>query len=58
MLAQGGHAVLTLMSLLLLLWHQAAPIEVPQDRKSLRNHLIHSDMLHVCENSFGQKGVG
>ncbi|TKS71165.1 Neurofascin Precursor [Collichthys lucidus] len=33
MLAQGGHAVLTLMSLLLLLWHQAAPIEVPQDLK-------------------------
>lgn len=41
MLGQGGHAALTLMSLLLLLWHEAAPIEVPQDRKSLRIHLIH-----------------
>ncbi|XP_027128779.1 neurofascin homolog (chicken) a [Larimichthys crocea] len=37
MLAQGGHAVLTLMSLLLLLWHQAAPIEVPQDPKILQD---------------------
>ncbi|XP_008294285.1 neurofascin homolog (chicken) a isoform X2 [Stegastes partitus] len=33
MLGQVGHAALALMSLLLLLWHEAAPIEVPQDLK-------------------------
>ncbi|XP_044205093.1 neurofascin homolog (chicken) a isoform X9 [Thunnus albacares] len=33
MLGQGGHAALALMSLLILLWHEAAPIEVPQDLK-------------------------
>ncbi|XP_070814996.1 neurofascin homolog (chicken) a isoform X2 [Chaetodon trifascialis] len=33
MFGQGGHAALALMSLLLLLWHDAAPIEVPQDLK-------------------------
>ncbi|XP_029359082.1 neurofascin homolog (chicken) a isoform X3 [Echeneis naucrates] len=33
MLRQGRHAALTLMSLLLLLWHEAMPIEVPQDVK-------------------------
>uniref|UniRef100_A0A3Q1AGX5 Neural cell adhesion molecule L1 n=1 Tax=Amphiprion ocellaris TaxID=80972 RepID=A0A3Q1AGX5_AMPOC len=33
MLGQGGHAALALMSLLLLLWQEAAPIEVPQDVK-------------------------
>ncbi|XP_077948412.1 neurofascin homolog (chicken) a isoform X8 [Gasterosteus aculeatus] len=33
MLGQGGHGVLALMSLVLTLWHQAAPIEVPQDLK-------------------------
>ncbi|XP_070693830.1 neurofascin homolog (chicken) a isoform X3 [Pempheris klunzingeri] len=37
MLGQGGHAALTLMSLLLLLWHEAAPIEVPQDPKILQD---------------------
>ncbi|KAG7229511.1 hypothetical protein INR49_031935 [Caranx melampygus] len=35
MLGQGGHAALTLVSLLLLLWHKATPIEVPQDAKIL-----------------------
>lgn len=38
MLGQDGHVALALMSLLLLLWREAAPIEVPQDRKSLSNH--------------------
>ncbi|KAL7407095.1 hypothetical protein ABVT39_002922 [Epinephelus coioides] len=33
MLGQGGHVALALVSLLLLLWHEAAPIEVPQDLK-------------------------
>ncbi|XP_044068782.1 neurofascin homolog (chicken) a isoform X2 [Siniperca chuatsi] len=33
MLGQGGHVALALMSLLLLLWREAAPIEVPQDLK-------------------------
>ncbi|XP_047204092.1 neurofascin homolog (chicken) a isoform X18 [Girardinichthys multiradiatus] len=33
MLAKGGHPALTLMSLLLLLWKEAAGIEVPQDSK-------------------------
>ncbi|XP_037303949.2 neurofascin homolog (chicken) a isoform X2 [Pungitius pungitius] len=33
MLGQGGHRVLALMSLVLTLWHEAAPIEVPQDLK-------------------------
>lgn len=42
MLGQGGHAALALMLLLLLLWRQAAPIEVPQDRKSLSNN-------HICK---------
>ncbi|XP_059185771.1 neurofascin homolog (chicken) a isoform X3 [Centropristis striata] len=36
MLGQGGHEALALMSLLLLLWHGAAPIEVPQDPKILQ----------------------
>lgn len=40
MLGQGGHMALTLMSLLLLLWHEAALIEVPDDRKSHSNHQI------------------
>ncbi|XP_069370315.1 neurofascin homolog (chicken) a isoform X23 [Paralichthys olivaceus] len=33
MLGQGRHTALALMSLLLLLWHEATPIEVPQDPK-------------------------
>ncbi|XP_078027675.1 neurofascin homolog (chicken) a isoform X17 [Epinephelus lanceolatus] len=33
MLGQGSHVALALVSLLLLLWHEAAPIEVPQDLK-------------------------
>nr|XP_019959852.1 PREDICTED: neurofascin isoform X3 [Paralichthys olivaceus]XP_019959853.1 PREDICTED: neurofascin isoform X3 [Paralichthys olivaceus] len=33
MLGQGRHTALALMSLLLLLWHEATPIEVPQDLK-------------------------
>ncbi|XP_022601298.1 neurofascin isoform X2 [Seriola dumerili] len=33
MLGQDGRAALTVMSLLLLLWHEATPIEVPQDVK-------------------------
>ncbi|XP_029283412.1 neurofascin homolog (chicken) a isoform X15 [Cottoperca gobio] len=33
MLGQGGHVVLAFMSSLLLLWREAAPIEVPQDLK-------------------------
>ncbi|XP_068451047.1 neurofascin homolog (chicken) a isoform X20 [Clinocottus analis] len=33
MSGQGGHVALALMSLVLLLWRQAAPIEVPQDLK-------------------------
>ncbi|XP_076012531.1 neurofascin homolog (chicken) a isoform X2 [Genypterus blacodes] len=33
MLAQGRHVALAVLSLLLLLWHRAAPIEVPQDLK-------------------------
>ncbi|XP_054866804.1 neurofascin homolog (chicken) a isoform X26 [Amphiprion ocellaris] len=37
MLGQGGHAALALMSLLLLLWQEAAPIEVPQDAKILQD---------------------
>ncbi|XP_030276505.1 neurofascin homolog (chicken) a isoform X18 [Sparus aurata] len=37
MLGQGGHAALALMLLLLLLWRQAAPIEVPQDPKILQD---------------------
>lgn len=37
MLGQGGHAALALMSLLILLWHEAAPIEVPQDPKILQD---------------------
>ncbi|XP_070815005.1 neurofascin homolog (chicken) a isoform X10 [Chaetodon trifascialis] len=37
MFGQGGHAALALMSLLLLLWHDAAPIEVPQDPKILQD---------------------
>ncbi|XP_077948430.1 neurofascin homolog (chicken) a isoform X21 [Gasterosteus aculeatus] len=37
MLGQGGHGVLALMSLVLTLWHQAAPIEVPQDPKILQD---------------------
>ncbi|XP_029359081.1 neurofascin homolog (chicken) a isoform X2 [Echeneis naucrates] len=37
MLRQGRHAALTLMSLLLLLWHEAMPIEVPQDAKILQD---------------------
>ncbi|XP_008294295.1 neurofascin homolog (chicken) a isoform X11 [Stegastes partitus] len=37
MLGQVGHAALALMSLLLLLWHEAAPIEVPQDLKILQD---------------------
>lgn len=41
MLGQGGHVALAVMSLLLLLLHEAAPIEVPQDRKSLSNHQIY-----------------
>ncbi|XP_049423233.1 neurofascin homolog (chicken) a isoform X6 [Epinephelus fuscoguttatus] len=37
MLGQGGHVALALVSLLLLLWHEAAPIEVPQDPKILQD---------------------
>ncbi|XP_037303967.2 neurofascin homolog (chicken) a isoform X17 [Pungitius pungitius] len=37
MLGQGGHRVLALMSLVLTLWHEAAPIEVPQDPKILQD---------------------
>ncbi|XP_041818852.1 neurofascin homolog (chicken) a [Chelmon rostratus] len=37
MFGQGGHAALALMSLLLLLWQEAAPIEVPQDPKILQD---------------------
>ncbi|XP_044068842.1 neurofascin homolog (chicken) a isoform X9 [Siniperca chuatsi] len=37
MLGQGGHVALALMSLLLLLWREAAPIEVPQDPKILQD---------------------
>ncbi|XP_037620738.1 neurofascin homolog (chicken) a isoform X16 [Sebastes umbrosus] len=33
MSGQGGHVALALMSLLLLLWREAAPIEVPNDLK-------------------------
>ena len=33
MLAQGGQVALAVVSSLLLLWQQAASIEVPQDRK-------------------------
>ncbi|KAM7402785.1 hypothetical protein PAMP_017996 [Pampus punctatissimus] len=33
MLGQGGHVALALVSLVILLWHEAAPIEVPQDLK-------------------------
>ncbi|XP_036956828.1 neurofascin homolog (chicken) a isoform X15 [Acanthopagrus latus] len=33
MMGQGAHAALALVLLLLLLWRQAAPIEVPQDLK-------------------------
>ncbi|XP_039654946.1 neurofascin homolog (chicken) a isoform X26 [Perca fluviatilis] len=37
MLGQGGHVALVHMSLLLLLWREAAPIEVPQDAKILQD---------------------
>ncbi|XP_068451031.1 neurofascin homolog (chicken) a isoform X5 [Clinocottus analis] len=37
MSGQGGHVALALMSLVLLLWRQAAPIEVPQDPKILQD---------------------
>ncbi|XP_022601300.1 neurofascin isoform X3 [Seriola dumerili] len=37
MLGQDGRAALTVMSLLLLLWHEATPIEVPQDAKILQD---------------------
>ncbi|XP_078105468.1 neurofascin homolog (chicken) a isoform X2 [Sander vitreus] len=37
MLGQGGHVALVHMSLLLLLWREAAPIEVPQDPKILQD---------------------
>ncbi|XP_078027345.1 neurofascin homolog (chicken) a isoform X7 [Epinephelus lanceolatus] len=37
MLGQGSHVALALVSLLLLLWHEAAPIEVPQDPKILQD---------------------
>ncbi|XP_032369033.1 neurofascin homolog (chicken) a isoform X3 [Etheostoma spectabile] len=37
MLGQGGHVTLVHMSLLLLLWSKAAPIEVPQDPKILQD---------------------
>ncbi|KAM7423391.1 hypothetical protein PAMA_011110 [Pampus argenteus] len=37
MLGQGGHAALALVSLVILLWHEAAPIEVPQDPKILQD---------------------
>ncbi|XP_029283413.1 neurofascin homolog (chicken) a isoform X16 [Cottoperca gobio] len=37
MLGQGGHVVLAFMSSLLLLWREAAPIEVPQDPKILQD---------------------
>uniref|UniRef100_UPI0037E77F66 neurofascin homolog (chicken) a n=1 Tax=Semicossyphus pulcher TaxID=241346 RepID=UPI0037E77F66 len=37
MLGQGGHTALALVSLLLLLWREAAPIEVPQDPKILKD---------------------
>ncbi|XP_034724129.1 neurofascin homolog (chicken) a isoform X22 [Etheostoma cragini] len=37
MLGQGGHVTLVHMSILLLLWSKAAPIEVPQDPKILQD---------------------
>ncbi|XP_074504866.1 neurofascin homolog (chicken) a isoform X26 [Sebastes fasciatus] len=37
MSGQGGHVALALMSLLLLLWREAAPIEVPNDPKILQD---------------------
>ncbi|XP_036956825.1 neurofascin homolog (chicken) a isoform X12 [Acanthopagrus latus] len=37
MMGQGAHAALALVLLLLLLWRQAAPIEVPQDPKILQD---------------------
>ncbi|XP_074529025.1 neurofascin homolog (chicken) a isoform X15 [Halichoeres trimaculatus] len=37
MLGQGGQTALALVSLLLLLWREAAPIEVPQDPKILKD---------------------
>ncbi|XP_068598583.1 neurofascin homolog (chicken) a [Brachionichthys hirsutus] len=37
MSGQGGHAALTLLSFLLLLWRQVDPIEVPQDPKILQD---------------------
>lgn len=41
MLGQGRRVALTLVSLLLLLWHEATTIEVPQDRKSAGNDGVH-----------------
>ncbi|KAM8915906.1 neurofascin homolog (chicken) a isoform 12-T24 [Spinachia spinachia] len=37
MLGKRSHGVLALMSLVLTLWHEAAPIEVPQDPKILQD---------------------
>lgn len=56
MLGQGGHAALVIALLLLLLWRQAAAIEVPNDRKSLSTRTQYVTKSHdiiVAKNLTG-----